>query len=75
VVQSYIASQTACMRRHVGPLVASRRAYSGLDNLLSSDATLWGYIDDFKYLACLCAFCVIAVMFLKRTAGNEETVG
>ena len=75
VVQSYIASQTVSMQRHVGPLVASRRAYSSLQTLLENDATLWGYIDDFKYLAILCALCVFAVMFLKRTEGAGEPAG
>jgi len=74
-VRSYIASQTALMQRHVGPLAASRRAYSSLQSLLDSDATLWGYIDDFRYLAVLCAICVVAVMLLKRTEGSGEPAG
>jgi DHA2 family multidrug resistance protein len=75
VVRSYIASQTTFMQRHVGPLLATRRAYSGLQNILNNEATLWGYIDDFRYLAILCAGCAITVMLLKRTEGSTEPAG
>jgi MFS transporter, DHA2 family, multidrug resistance protein len=63
------------MQRHVGPLLATRRAYSGLQNILNNEATLWGYIDDFRYLAILCAGCAITVMLLKKTAGSTESAG
>jgi DHA2 family multidrug resistance protein len=74
-VRSYIASQTALMQRHVGPLFATRRAYAELQNILNNEATLWGYIDDFRYLAILCAGCAITVMLLKRAEGSTEPAG
>jgi len=75
VVQRYITSQTTLMQRHAGPLLATRRAYNGLQTIVNNEATLLGYIDDFRYLAMLCAGCVIVVMFLKRTTGGAEPAG
>ena len=74
-VQSYIASSTAAMQRHVGPHLAMQRAYADLQKTLDSQAQLWAYVDDFRYLALLCAGCVVAVMLLKRTKASAEPAG
>ena len=71
-VQRYIASLTAGMQRHAGPHVAMQRAYSLLQSTLDGQAQLWGYVDDFRYMALLCGGCVLVVMLLKRTRGSAE---
>jgi DHA2 family multidrug resistance protein len=73
--QRYIASLTAAMQRHSGPRVAMQRAYSLLQSTLDGQAQLWGYVDDFRYMALLCGGCVLVVMILKRTKGSAEPVG
>jgi DHA2 family multidrug resistance protein len=74
-VQRYIASLTAGMQRHAGPHVAMQRAYSLLQSTLDGQAQLWGYVDDFRYMALLCGGCVLVVMLLKRTKGTAEPAG
>jgi len=74
-VQRYIASLTAAMKSHVGPRFAMQRAYASLQTTLDSQAQLWAYVDDFRYLALLCGGCVLVVMFLKRTKGSAEPAG
>jgi DHA2 family multidrug resistance protein len=74
-VQRYIASLTAGMQRHAGPQVARQRAYSALQSTLDGQSMLWGYVDDFRYMALLCGGCVLVVMLLKRTRGSAEPVG
>jgi DHA2 family multidrug resistance protein len=73
--QGYIASLTAAMRRHVGPHLAMRRAYSSLQATLDNQAQLWAYVDDFRYMALLCGGCVLVVMLLKKTKGSAEAPG
>jgi DHA2 family multidrug resistance protein len=75
VVQHSINSLTAVMQRHVGPRLAMQRAYGELQGILDNQAQLWAYIDDFRYMALLCAGCVLAVMLLKRTKGSVEAAG
>jgi len=74
-VQRYIASLTAGMQRHGGPHVAMLRAYALLQSTLDGQAELWGYVDDFRYMALLCGGCVLVVMLLKRTKGSAEPAG
>jgi DHA2 family multidrug resistance protein len=74
-VQRYIASLTAAMQRHTGPHVAAQRAYGSLQSTLDGQAQLWGYVDDFRYMAVLCGGCVLVVMLLKRTKASAEPVG
>ena len=68
-------SVKAAMRRHAGPHVAMQRAYSLLQSTLDGQAQLWGYVDDFRYMALLCGGCVLVVMLLKKTRGSAEPAG
>jgi DHA2 family multidrug resistance protein len=74
-VQRYIASLTAAMQRHAGPHVAMQRAYSLLQSTLDGQAQLWGYVDDFRYMALLCGACVLVVFLLRRIAVKGEPAG
>ncbi len=49
-----------------GPVLASSGAYKLLDNTLNTQARLWAYVDDFRYMALVCFFCVPIVLFFKR---------
>jgi hypothetical protein len=42
------------MRMHAGPKQALMRAYVLIEKGLDSQAQLWAYVDDFRYLSPLC---------------------
>jgi DHA2 family multidrug resistance protein len=49
-----------------GPGLSEMRAYGVIEQTLSTQAALWSYVDDFRYLALACFFCIPIVLFLKR---------
>jgi DHA2 family multidrug resistance protein len=54
------------MQMHAGPRRSLLRAYSLIQNGLDHQSQLWAYVDDFRYLALLCATCMPVAFFLKR---------
>ena len=46
--------------------VAQARSYALLNNALSQQASLWSYVDDFRYLAVACFLCLPIVFALKK---------
>jgi DHA2 family multidrug resistance protein len=61
---------TAQMRLHAGPTVAVRRAFSLVGRNLERQAQLLAYIDDFRYLAMICAVCVPVVFLMKKATSK-----
>jgi DHA2 family multidrug resistance protein len=57
-----------------GPVVAQRGALAMLDHMLSSQARLWAYIDDFRYMALVCFGCVPIVFLLKKAKARRGAV-
>jgi len=53
-------SQTA------GPVLSRQRAYGVIQQKLSTQAALWAYIDDFRYLALVCLCCIPIVWCLRK---------
>jgi DHA2 family multidrug resistance protein len=49
-----------------GPGLSEMRAYGVIEQTLSTQAALWSYVDDFRYLALACFFCIPIALFLKR---------
>lgn len=49
-----------------GPGVSQTRAYGMIERTLSAQSALWSYVDDFRYLALACFFCIPIVLFLKK---------
>jgi DHA2 family multidrug resistance protein len=49
-----------------GPGLSQLRAYGVIERTLSLQSALWSYVDDFRYLALACFFCIPIVLFLKR---------
>lgn len=62
----FVGQLTQQMQHHVGPAVAARRAFSLLQRNLDRQAQLLAYIDDFRYLALICAICVPLVFLMKK---------
>ncbi len=57
-----------------GPVLASRSAYKLLEGTLSSQARLWAYVDDFRYMAVVCFACIPVVLLLKRAKPKAGVV-
>jgi DHA2 family multidrug resistance protein len=60
------------MSMHAGPRVSLLRAFSLTSSTLNSQAQLWAYVDDFRYLALLCAVCIPIAFFLKRPPSGAK---
>jgi MFS transporter, DHA2 family, multidrug resistance protein len=58
--QQYLTSQGA------SPTTALRRAYGLVNLTLNSQARLWSYVDDFRYMALACFACIPIVFTLKK---------
>src|SRR5579862_5811231 len=58
--QQYLTSQGA------SPTTALRRAYGLVNLTLNSQARLWSYVDDFRYMALSCFACIPIVFTLKK---------
>jgi DHA2 family multidrug resistance protein len=56
------------MQLHAGPRRALLRAISFINNDLNHQAQLWAYVDDFRYIALLCAICIPFAFLLKKAA-------
>ncbi len=54
--------------------IPGERAYGILNRTLDQQAALWSYVDDFRYLALACFFCVPVVMLLKRVRAKKGAV-
>ena len=53
----------------------SQRAMDLINGQLSQQASLLSFVDDFRYLAVVCAICVPLVFFLRRTVAKKGAVG
>ena len=51
-----------------------QRAYGSLNRALAQQAALWSYVDDFRYLALACFFCVPVVLLLKKVRSKKGAV-
>jgi DHA2 family multidrug resistance protein len=58
------------MASHAGAATPLTRAYGELEAILTRQAQLWSYVDDFRYLALLCFFCVPVVFLLKKVSSK-----
>jgi hypothetical protein len=62
----------AFMARHAGPRRALLRAFELTSSALNGQAQLWAYVDDFRYLAILCALCIPLAFFLQRPSAESK---
>lgn len=60
------------MQMHSGPRRSWLRAFSITNSALNHQAQLWAYVDDFRYIALLCAICVPAAFLLKKASQSSE---
>ena len=64
--QDTIHRLSSLMSIHTDPVTAVKRAEDLLQGLLTQQAQLWSFIDDFRYLAVVCAVCVPLTLLLQR---------
>ena len=64
--QEGIRRLTALMSIHADPVTAMKRAEDLLQGILTQQAQLWSFVDDFRYLAMVCAVCVPLTFLLRR---------
>jgi DHA2 family multidrug resistance protein len=63
------------MSQRTDPVDALHRTYKLLEGALDTQAALWSYIDDFRYLALVCFATVPIAFALKRvTRGKPVAV-
>jgi MFS transporter, DHA2 family, multidrug resistance protein len=68
IVQRQLHQLLLRMQLHAGPRKALLRAYSLTSTSLNHQAQLWAYVDDFRYIAILCAICIPSAFLLKRAS-------
>ena len=54
---------------------ARARAYALIENTLGQQASLWSYVDDFRYLAAACLMCVPIVFGLRKVKARKGAAG
>lgn len=65
-LQRALGQLTTRIHFHTGPWLAARRAVYLIQRDLNQQAQLLAYIDDFRYLALICIFCVPLVFLMKK---------
>jgi MFS transporter, DHA2 family, multidrug resistance protein len=63
------------MQAHAGPHRSMLRAFSLLQTGLNNQSQLWAYVDDFRYIAFLCALCIPAAFLLRKASSRHEPAG
>jgi DHA2 family multidrug resistance protein len=68
ILQRQLHELMVRMEMHTGPRRALLRAFSITNDSLNHQAQLWAYVDDFRYIALLCAICIPSAFLLKRAS-------
>jgi MFS transporter, DHA2 family, multidrug resistance protein len=61
------------MNQHTDPVDALHRTYKLLEGAIDTQASLWSYIDDFRYLALLC-FATVPIAFALKKVSSRKAV-
>jgi DHA2 family multidrug resistance protein len=69
-LQHSLSSFTSLFSNFAGSVTAQRQAIGQIGEILNRQATLWSYVDDFRYMAFACFCCVPVVWMLKRVRGR-----
>ena len=67
IYQRTLHLRTQQLMTHSGPRMASMRAIQLTSNDLSKQASLWSYVDVFRYMFIVLAICVPGAFVLKKT--------
>jgi DHA2 family multidrug resistance protein len=72
--QARLSELTSAVQSHFSHFDATQKAYGLLQNTLDQQAALFSYVDDFRYMALACFFCVPVVWILKKTVGKKGAI-
>ncbi len=53
------------------PADAMQKAYALISRQVQAQATLWSYVDDFRYMALMCFACIPVVFLLKKAVARR----
>lgn len=67
-MQRQLQELTRQMQMHAGPHRSLLRAFALTDKTFNNQAQLWAYVDDFRYLALMCAVCIPLAFCLKKAS-------
>lgn len=70
ILQHSLHSFTSLFSSFASNVMAQKQAVAQVGQLLDQQATLWSYVDDFRYMAFACFCCVPVVWMLKRVRGR-----
>ena len=73
VLQRAIDGFHGLMNQHTDPVDALHRTYKLLEGAIDTQASLWSYIDDFRYLALLC-FATVPIAFGLKKVSSRKAV-
>lgn len=68
--QNSLQSFTDLFSNFAGHVTAQSQAIAHIGQVLNKQATLWSYVDDFRYMALACFCCLPVVWMLKRVRGR-----
>jgi MFS transporter, DHA2 family, multidrug resistance protein len=74
VFQKYFYGVTGFFSQSMDQVLAKQKALAALSGLLSQQATLLAYLDDFKFMAWLCLIPIAGVAFMSRQRGAAKGV-
>ena len=73
VLQRAIDGFHGLMSQRTDPVDALHRSYKLLEGAIDTQASLWSYIDDFRYLALLC-FATVPIAFALKKVSSRKAV-
>jgi DHA2 family multidrug resistance protein len=73
--QQTFAKIKAGLMAHTDPVTATRQAYQTIARMVSEQAAVLAYIDDFRLLAIMCALCIPAVLLFKKVLHLKPVEG
>ncbi len=73
VLQRAVDGFQGMMSQHTDPVDALHRTYKLIEGTLDTQAALWSYIDDFRYLALMC-FATVPIAFLLTKVSARKPV-
>ena len=68
-LQQYLQSQG------YGPVDAMQKAYALIGRQVGSQALLWSYVDDFRYMGLMCFACIPIVFILRKAVSRRGAAG
>jgi DHA2 family multidrug resistance protein len=66
--QRYQAFQRFFVSKGYDPVTAGKQAYSALYSILLNQASLWSFVDNFRFLGFLCLVGIVLAVLMRGTA-------